>query len=99
MWAGGPVFRVAAFDALDDVDEVLVGGGAWMPACSPSRTTKAVEEFDLGAPALGHVLGPIDGRWIGARPRPTPRQPPLVIDLHARAAVAPRQARAMVSGG
>jgi hypothetical protein len=55
----GDVARVllqfAALDALDDVDEALVGAGLHSDLL-PLAHDKAVEELDLGAPALGHVL-------------------------------------------
>src|SRR5712671_2241550 len=49
------LFQFAALDALDDVDQALVGAGgdADLRAFADD---KAVEELDLGAPAFGHVL-------------------------------------------
>jgi hypothetical protein len=40
---------------------------------------KAVQKFDLGAPALGHVLA--HRRPLIGRAAPDPRQPPLIVSL------------------
>jgi hypothetical protein len=87
----GDVARVllefAALDALDDVDEALVGAGRDADLLA-FADHKAVEEFDLGAPALPHR------RPLIGRAAPAARQPPLVIGLRRRPRRRGRSSRA-----
>ena len=49
------LFEFAALDLLDQIDEPLVGAGGEADLFSLAHD-KAVQELDLGAPALEHVL-------------------------------------------
>src|SRR6266513_2108932 len=48
------LLELAALDLLDEVDEALIGARR-EPDLLALAHDKAVEEFDLGAPALRHV--------------------------------------------
>jgi hypothetical protein len=67
------LLELAALDALDDVDEALVGAGLDADLLAFAHD-KAVQIFDLGAPAFGHIL--TNRRPLIGRAAADPRQPP-----------------------
>src|SRR5437868_4259463 len=64
-----------------DVDEPLVGADLDADLLAFAHD-EAVQELDLGAPSLGHVLA--HRRPLVGRAATDPRQPPLVVDLERR---------------
>jgi hypothetical protein len=72
------LLEFAALDALDHVDEALVGAGRDADLLAFAHD-KAVQKLDLGAPALYHVLA--HRRPLIGRAAADPRQPPLVAGL------------------